>query len=508
MLEGKTVLIVDFLSRIGEKLAYAFSETGSKVILVVLDKKKGFQSPLTKRNNVETVALETIDWPSMEDLKDKVTAKFPKIDVLIYNAITKPNGYFSHVDAEEIKDSLDKNIKGALFVSRAFLPMLLKQKGGLFINIVASNSTHPSWTNAIKEGVIGLGECLRSKVRKSNIKISTIIYNTKESAPKVAYGNESSLENDDSKDLIRGILFTCKQPPQASLDELDLTSVRTSDHSKDSKSLKNKVVVITGASQGLGRVLTCRFVEEGALVVAAARNEANLSALAERLNVDGEKVFPVRTDIRLWDQVQNLVEKCIKKFGKVDVLINNAAVWTGERIEQVSPEAIEAVVDTSLRGTLWTTRAFLPQLMNQRRGQVINVSALVGKRGHPRSATYTSVKRAVGEFSRALREEVRPYGIGITCVYPGSIAKYEGREVEPYKLKTLSGYVQITYRDVAEAVLYAASQTFPSNIDGIVIRPVGEKIGSRPNPWLLKFELYSYLLLRRMKILSNNYHHI
>jgi len=501
MLEGKTVLIVDFLSRIGEKLAYAFSEAGSKVILVMPDKEEEFQMSLAQKHNVGKVVLKTLDWASMEFIKERVSARFSKIDIIIYNTYSMVDGYFSHVDAEEIKDSLDKTIKGALFVSRAFLPTFLKQKGGLFINIVASNSPYPSWTNAIKEGMIGLGECLRSEVRKSNIRINTIVYNKKESAPEVAYGAESSPEGDVFGNLIRGILFACSQPPQASLDELDLTSLRTSDHSRATKSFKSKVVVITGASQGLGRVLTCRFVEEGALVVAAARNEANLKALAERLNVHGERVFPVGTDIRLWDQVQNLAEKCIEKFGKVDVLINNAAVWTGERMEQVSPEAIEAVVDTSLRGTLWTTRAFLPHLMNQRSGQVINISALVGRRGHTRSATYTSVKRAIGEFSRALREEVRPYGIGVTCVYPGSIAKYEGREVEPYKLKTLSGYIQITYHDVAEAVMFAAQQPFSESVEELVIRPVAERIGPRPPQLLSKLELYSYLLASKCKII-------
>lgn len=263
--------------------------------------------------------------------------------------------------------------------------------------------------------------------------------------------------------------------------------------------LENNVVVITGASRGLGRVLTKNFVLAGAKVIAVARSKEKLNLLADQLNSAGKKVFPIKVDIRHVEEIQELYRFCCENFDHIDILVNNAAVWTGDKITDVSSETINNVIDTGLTGTLLMAYFFLPHFIGQKKGHIINISALVGKPGHPRSVPYTSTKHAIRGFSEQLGKEMRKQGVAVTCICPGSISPIEDEKVTPHILKSLRGFVQVTYQDVADSVIFVAKQPFPKVVDEIVIRSVAERVGPKSPSIIISLELLLYLFLTKLK---------
>jgi short-subunit dehydrogenase len=206
------------------------------------------------------------------------------------------------------------------------------------------------------------------------------------------------------------------------------------------RNLSDSVVVITGASSGIGRATALALAEEGATVILAARRQEVLREVEHDCRIRGAKAMAVPTDVADEAQVQRLAERAIETFGRIDVWINNAAVSLFGRFEETPPELYERVLRINLFGYIHGARAVLPYLREQGQGLLINVASVVGYVGQPYTSAYCTSKFAIRGFSECLRQELLDApGIQVCTVLPASIdtplfqhaANYSGRAVKP-----------------------------------------------------------------------------
>lgn len=204
--------------------------------------------------------------------------------------------------------------------------------------------------------------------------------------------------------------------------------------------VQDSVVVITGASSGIGRAAALMFARRGATVVVTARGEEALKDVVEECNQLGGRAMAVPADVTDQNAVLEVARKAVETFGKIDVWVNNAAVTMFGRVEEAPYEACRKVLETNLFGYLHGARAALPYFREQGRGILINISSQVGKIGSPYASLYSTSKFAVNGLSESLRMEVADApGIHVCTVLPASVdtplfqhgANYTGRAVKP-----------------------------------------------------------------------------
>lgn len=183
------------------------------------------------------------------------------------------------------------------------------------------------------------------------------------------------------------------------------------------KTLNGTIVVITGASSGIGRATARRFAAEGAFVVLAARRESALRRLESEL---GSRALAVPTDVTDEEAVRALAARAADRFGGIDVWVNNAAVTAFGRFEDIPPDAFQRVIETNLLGYARGARAALPHL-RERRGVLINVGSVNSRVPAPLISAYVASKFAVDGWTEALRQELRGSGVQVSAVLPASI---------------------------------------------------------------------------------------
>ncbi|WP_328954074.1 SDR family NAD(P)-dependent oxidoreductase [Kitasatospora purpeofusca] len=177
--------------------------------------------------------------------------------------------------------------------------------------------------------------------------------------------------------------------------------------------------LITGATSGIGRELTLQALESGDAVSALARDTASLDELTE---VHGERLLPIQADVRDEQAVREAVERTLERFGRIDVVANNAGYGLFGAIEEASDAQIRAVFDTNVFGVLNVLRATLPVLRAQRSGHILQGSSIYGQSAHPGVGLLAATKHAVEGLSDALVAEVAPLGIKVTIIQPGLTA--------------------------------------------------------------------------------------
>jgi short-subunit dehydrogenase len=269
-----------------------------------------------------------------------------------------------------------------------------------------------------------------------------------------------------------------------------------------SPGFSDKVVLITGASSGIGRATALRLAREKAKMVLVARREKLLVSLAEEVRRGGAVALVLPLDLRERDNVKKMVQSAQQQFGRIDVLINNAAFGFYGSVENTPADVVREILDVNFEAPLAAIQLVLPIMRAQGGGHIINISSLAGKRGLPLSGIYSATKFALQGITEALRVEVLDSGIHVSIVNPGATETEFGENIRmgdvSRKFKSM-GRVQ-SADDVAQAIVRCikepkaevypyrlgrffgwASVLAPSLVDKLMMRFFRERMSARIN---------------------------
>ena len=226
-------------------------------------------------------------------------------------------------------------------------------------------------------------------------------------------------------------------------------------------SLKDKVAVVTGASQGIGRETAMALAQAGAKVVVAARNEEKLTALVSEIAAVGREAFALKMDVADAEQVKAGFKQVTEKFGRLDILVNNAAVTRDGLAMRMKKDDWDAVLQTNLASVFRLSKAVLRGMMKARHGRIISIASIVGLTGNPGQANYAAAKAGMIGFTKSLAREVGSRGITANVVAPGFIDTDMTRALNEAQRETLNGQIPLTRlgqpSDIAAAVSFLAS---------------------------------------------------
>lgn len=229
---------------------------------------------------------------------------------------------------------------------------------------------------------------------------------------------------------------------------------------------KDEVIIITGAAQGIGRVHAHRFADEGAIVVIADYNKDKGEKVASEIVGKGHKALFIKTDITDEKSTQEMAQNTIDKYGHIDVLINNAAMFSTlglKPFDQIPIEEWDQTMAVNLKGLWLCCKAVIPFMKSQKKGKIINISSAVWDTGRPFYLHYTTSKAGVIGFTRGLATEVGPWNINVNAVaYTGIITEIERKSFTPEHQKALVQMQPIkrpgTPEEVVGTVMFLASK--------------------------------------------------
>jgi NADP-dependent 3-hydroxy acid dehydrogenase YdfG len=247
-----------------------------------------------------------------------------------------------------------------------------------------------------------------------------------------------------------------------------------------SSNIAGKVVVITGASSGLGEATARLLSAEGASVVLGARRVERLRTLADELTGKGGKALAVATDVSDREQVKALADAAVKEFGRIDVIINNAGVMPQAPLERLKVDEWDRTIDVNIKGVLYGIAAALPHMRRQKSGHIINVSSVAGHKVGPGFTVYAATKHAVRALSEGLRQEVKPYNIRTTVISPGAVAtELPDSVTEPdvaERIKKFYDELAIPADSFAKSVAFAIGQPAEVDVNEILFRPTRQDL--------------------------------
>lgn len=186
----------------------------------------------------------------------------------------------------------------------------------------------------------------------------------------------------------------------------------------DDKMLNGKIVLISGASSGIGAMTAALLARRGAIPVLTGRNRERLAKTAESIGGGCSYYVMDVTDMK---QIEAVVSDVIRKYGRIDVLLNNAGYGQFEKFDEMPIESFESMMDTNYLGIVRCTKAVLPYMRKQGSGHIVNIASMAGKIGSAKSTSYTATKHAVLGFTNSLRMELRSDGIAVSAINPGPI---------------------------------------------------------------------------------------
>ena len=245
-----------------------------------------------------------------------------------------------------------------------------------------------------------------------------------------------------------------------------------------SDNIAGKVVVITGASSGLGEAAARSLAALGASVVLGARRVDRIQSIADELSRNGGKALAIETDVTHFDQVKRLVDSAVQTYGRIDVMINNAGLMPMSPLERLKIDDWNRMIDVNIKGVLYGIAAALPYMQRQKAGHIINVSSVAGHKVRPGGAVYSATKHAVRVISEGLRQEVKPYNIRTTVISPGMVdTELPNSATEPDVAENMRKMYQfaVPAESFARAVVFAMSQPEDVDVNEILYRPTRQE---------------------------------
>jgi len=244
--------------------------------------------------------------------------------------------------------------------------------------------------------------------------------------------------------------------------------------------IENSILIITGASSGIGKATAHKLAENGAKVVLMARSGDELNDLKTEIEKNGGEALVVTGDVTKMEDFENVVTKTKEKFGTVNGLINNAGLMPLSFVEKLKTDEWDKMVDVNIKGVLNGVAAVLPELKANKGGNIINISSMAAHRYFPGGAVYCATKAAVKMFSEGLRQELAPkYGINITSIEPGAVATNLTSTITDDDVKEMMKEMlemeTLEAEDIANAIYYALTQPDRVNINDVYIVPSEQK---------------------------------
>ncbi|UKO98602.1 SDR family oxidoreductase [Nostoc sp. UHCC 0870] len=243
--------------------------------------------------------------------------------------------------------------------------------------------------------------------------------------------------------------------------------------------LKNQIVLITGASSGIGAACAKVFADAGAKLILAARRLDKLQQLVETLNVTSAQVHLIQLDVRDRSAVESAMSSLPPDWSDIDILINNAGLSRGlDKLHEGDYQDWEEMIDTNIKGLLYLTRYVVPGMVNRGRGHVVNIGSIAGHQTYPGGNVYCSTKAAVKAISEGLKQDLLGTPIRVTSVDPGMVetefsdVRFHG-DTERAK-KVYQGVTPLTPDDVADVVLFCTTRSPHVNINEVILMPVDQ----------------------------------
>lgn len=244
--------------------------------------------------------------------------------------------------------------------------------------------------------------------------------------------------------------------------------------------LRDKVVLITGASSGIGAAIAEGFAKEGAKLILLARRLERLEVLAKQLQQEYQtKVYIAMLDVRDPEGITRVLYELPKGFRDIDILVNNAGLAAGaDKVQDADIEDWNQMIDTNFKGLLYTTRAVLPLMLARNSGHVINISSISAHLVYSSGAVYCATKAAVRAFSRGIKLDCKGTPIRVSDIGPGavetefSMVRFKGDESRAKKV--YEGYEAMEASDIAEAVIFVASRPPHVTIAEMVVNSTGQ----------------------------------
>ena len=234
--------------------------------------------------------------------------------------------------------------------------------------------------------------------------------------------------------------------------------------------LTGKVAIVTGSSSGIGKAIALRFGTEGAKVVVTARRLQLCEQTVEQIRAKGGEALAIQTDVADEQQVERLITETVKRYGRVDVLVNNAGIVAGgRRLAETSTKDFDEVMSVNLRGTFFCCRAGFTQMKQQGGGTIINMSSVAGVQAWAGTGTYSASKHGIMALTKSLADEGRAYNIKVTAICPGGVAD-ELVDASPEEILRSE---KIDPFDIAEAAVYLATLGRHTVVHQIVIDRLG-----------------------------------
>lgn len=244
--------------------------------------------------------------------------------------------------------------------------------------------------------------------------------------------------------------------------------------------IRNKVVIVTGASSGIGYATALELSKAGAKVAAGARRVEKLETLKNEVQKYGGEIIVKKLDVTKKEDCDSFINLVTKTWNHIDILINNAGIMPLSFFKNLKLSEWEQMIDVNLKGVLYCTAAVIPSMITKKSGHIVNISSVAGRIVFPAGSVYCATKHAVTAFSEGLRQELsQRYNIKVTCIEPGVVSTELPNTITDKSLESFIESVKemesLKAEDIANAIIYSLDSPQYLNINEILLRPLSQE---------------------------------